>query len=110
MQIDKNKPFKNKQFLEEVIKKVRSLKFKLYGKINAKLISKDELEIDFNMGEVHMTEVDLLELSKRIKEINKKYKTNITYCLYHSDQFPGRMLLNIRGPKAPMLLSNKIKF
>jgi len=54
--------------------------------------------------------VDLKELSNIIKKINNKYKTNITYCLYHSDQFPGKMLLNIRSPNAPKLISTNIKF
>lgn len=75
-----------------------------------KLIYQDKFEIDFDLGEVHMTEVDFIELSKIVKEAKKKWKTNITYCLYLSTQFPGHMLLNVRGPKAPMSLDMDIKF
>ncbi len=42
--------------------------------------------------------------------MNGKYGTEITYCLFLSSQFPDRMLLNIRGPKAPMDLSMDIKY
>lgn len=110
MTINKDKPFTDKAFFTDVNKAILSMKFKLYGKIPAKLLSNDLVEIDYNMGSIHLTEMDAKALSKIMDQINKKYGTSITYCFYHSDQFPGKMLLNIRGPKAPMLLSANITF
>ena len=103
------KPFSNEKFFNNVLAAIK-FPFKLYGVIPFKLIYQDENEIDFNMGEVHITEMDLKKISELFSGINKKFKTEITYCIYHSNQFKGDMLLNIRGPNAPMLLSNKIKF
>ncbi len=110
VKIDPNKPFASKEFFGAVNKAVLSLKFKLYGKIPAKLLSNDLVEIDYNVGSIHLTEKDMKALSAIMDKINKKYKTEITYCFYHSEQFPGKMLLNIRGPKAPKSLSSKIEF
>jgi hypothetical protein len=110
MKLNKDKPFADKAFFKDVNKAVLSLEFKLYGKIPAKLLSNDLVEIDYNMGSVHLTEKDFKALSKIMDKANKKHGTSITYCIYHSDQFPGKMLLNIRGPKAPKLLSANITF
>ena len=109
MAFDKFRPFKDKKFLSEVYSGI-GFKFKLYGKIPFRKIFASQEEIDVDMGEIHVTEMDLKKLSELMDKINKKYKTEITYCLYHSSAKPGDMLLNIRGPKAPMLLSNEIKF
>ncbi len=106
---DKQKPFSNEKFFNAVLEAVK-FPFKLYGVIPFKLIYQDENEIDLNMGEIHITEMDLNKISGLFAKINKKFSTQITYCIYHSTQFTGDMLLNIRGPNAPMLLSNKIKF
>lgn len=106
---NKDKPFSNEKFFSAVVDAMK-FPFKLYGVIPFKLIYQDENEIDLNMGEIHVTEMDLKKISDFFAKINKKFKTDITYCIYHSTQFPGDMLFNIRGPNAPMLLSNKIKF
>jgi len=106
---DTQKPFSNEKFFNAVFEAMK-FQFKLYGIIPFKLIYQDENEIDLNMGEIHITEMDLKKISEFFAQINKKFGTQITYCIYHSTQFPGDMLLNIRGPNAPMLLSNKIKF
>ncbi len=108
--VNQETPFADEAFSKEVIDGVHAIEFKLYGKVDAKLIAHDPPEIDFNMGEMHMTEVDLKKLSSLMDIINKKYRTQITYCLYHSSNFPGKMLLNIRSPAAPMLLDANIKF
>lgn len=110
MKIDVGEPFTDETFFKEVIDGVHSIDFKLYGKVDSKLIAHDPPEIDFNLGEMHMTEVDLKKMSTLMDQINKKYGTEITYCLYHSSNLPGKMLLNIRSPAAPKLLSADIKF
>ncbi len=110
MKINADRPFASKPFLKGVLKSILSMKFKLYGRIPAKLLSNDLVEIDFNMGKIHITEKDFKILSKIMNKLNKKYKTNITYCIYHSDNYPDNMLLNIRCPKAPTMLSTKIEF
>ncbi len=106
---EKEKPFSNEKFFNEVISSLK-FPFKLYGIIPFKLIYQDENEIDLNMGEIHFTELDFKKISELFSTINKKFGTEITYCIYHSTQFKGDMLLNIRGLNAPKLLSNKIKF
>lgn len=109
MTFDKERPFSDKGFLKDVYEGLK-IKFKLYGVIPYKKLFEHPEEIDVDMGEIHITEVDLKQLSALMDRINKKYGTNITYCLYHSEDRPGDMLLNIRGPKAPSDISPKIRF
>lgn len=107
--LDPDSPFGYKPFLDWLIER---LKFptKLYGILNMKMIYQDPTETDFDMGEIHITEQDLKELSRIMQGAKKKWKANITYCLYHTTQFPGHMLINIRGPNAPKSLEMDIKF
>lgn len=110
MPLDKREPFADKKFLSYLLKEFAKTKLKLYGKIKYKLIFSDTTEIDLDLGEIHITEQDLKKLSALMDKVNKKFKTGIMYCLYHSDQFAGHMLLNIRGPAAPKLLDTNIRF
>lgn len=107
--LDTKAPFSYKPYLNWLLTKLK-FKTKLYGVLDMKMIYQNALETDFDLGEIHITELDLKVLSKIMAEAKKKWKTDITYCLYHSTQFPGHMLLNIRGPKAPMSLNMNIKF
>lgn len=102
-------PFSNEKFVNELLDAMK-FQFKLYGTLPFVVILQSEDEMDLYLGEVHVTEVDLLKLSDVMKATNKKWGTEITYCLFHSQQFPGVMLLNIRGPKASMNLENAIKY
>ena len=102
MDFDPDYPFKNKKFFGEVIGELRDFKFKLYGKREANLTEEpSETEFDINLGPMHFTEQDFLGLSKIFKKINKKWKTELTYCVFTSDKTGREILLNVRSPKAP---------
>lgn len=107
--LDVERPFSHEAFVNELLTELK-FPFKLYGALPFVIISQSPDEIDAYLGEVHITEVDLLKLSGVMKVLNEKWKTDITFCLFHSSQFPGVMLLNIRGPKAPMNMENTIKY
>ncbi|HTK05351.1 MAG TPA: Rieske 2Fe-2S domain-containing protein [Candidatus Eisenbacteria bacterium] len=106
---DPARPFGDRRFFDATLAVV-GFPFKLYGVLPFVTIAQGPDEIDLHLGEVHVTEMDLLKLSERMKALNEQWKTSITYCLYHSSQFPGAMLLNIRGPQAPSTLSSDEKF
>lgn len=106
---DQERPFANEGFVSALLREL-TFPFKLYGTLPFVVISQSADEIDAYLGEVHITEMDLLKLSGVMKALNKKWKVAITYCLFHSAQFPGAMLLNIRGPHAPMNVENTIKY
>lgn len=110
MAFDKDEPFGNKKFLSYLLEEFGKIELKLYGKIKYKTIFKEAKEIDLDLGKIHVTEMDLKKISALMDKTNKKFGTGIMYCLYHSDQFVGHMLLNIRGPNAPKLLNANIKF
>ncbi len=106
---DKEHPFANEDFLNELLKALK-FPFKLYGVLPFVVIAQNPDEMDLHLGEVHVTEADLQTLSGIVKTTNKKWKTDVTFCLFLSTQFPGVMLLNVRGPHAPMSLENTITF
>lgn len=106
---DPKSPFGYKPFLNWILGRLK-FKTKLYGILDIKVIYQDTLEIDLDIGKIHITEIDLKELSRIMEESKSNWNANITYCLYHSMQFPGHMLLNIRGPNAPSSLDTNIKF
>ena len=107
--LDKERPFDHEPFLREVEAALK-FPFKLYGVLPLVLIYQAPDEIDFHLGPIHATEKDLRHLSALLDGLNAKWGTAVTYCLYHSDQFPGDMLLNLRGPKAPPNLDQSIRF
>lgn len=107
--LDGDKPFSYKLFLDWLDQRLK-FETKLYGVLKMKLLSQSSLEIDYDIGEIHITEVDLKELSRIMDEAKQKWNANITYCLYHSTQLPGHMLINIRGPHAPTSLAMDIQF
>jgi hypothetical protein len=100
---DPLKPFASEDAYQDFLTLFTDLEYKLYGKIDFKIVSKDDLEFDLYGGESHYTEKDLLALSDGIKKLNEKWKTEITYCLFPSKKYPG-ILINVRSPKAPFAL------
>ncbi|MEK9152614.1 MAG: non-heme iron oxygenase ferredoxin subunit [Patescibacteria group bacterium] len=106
---DKEKPFDHEPFLKELIDGLK-FPFKLYGVLPFIVIAQSPDEIDAHLGQVHVTEIDLKKLSELMAGLNKKWGTDATYCLFHTSQFPGDMVLNVRGPKAPAAKEGDIKY
>lgn len=106
---NRDRPFSNEGFVTELLQGLK-FPFKLYGQLPLVVIAQSPDEVDVYLGEVHITEVDLQTLSGVMAALNAKWKTSITYCLFHSAQFPGAMLLNIRGPQAPMDMENTAQY
>ena len=96
-------PFENKELLNEILSKLENFEYKLYSRIKIKFFrgKPTKYEFDLNLGVMHFTEKDFSGLSKIFSEINKKWKTQMTYCIYPAkDQ--RAMIINVRGsPKAP---------
>lgn len=106
---DKNRPFDHAPFLDELLAALK-FPFKLYGVLPLVVIGQSPDEIDAHLGPVHVTEADLKKLSEVMDAANKKWGTAVTYCFFHTSQFLGDMLLNIRGPKAPDAKENDVKY
>lgn len=104
MNFDSQKPFGHEDAYQDFLKLFTGQEYKLYGKIDFKIVSKDDLEFDLYGGESHYTEKDLLALSEGLKKLNAKWKTEITYCLFPSKKYPNGILINVRSPKAPFAL------
>lgn len=102
---DPLKPFAEKQCFEDFLNVFKDLNFKLYGKINFEIISPDELDFDLYGGEVHYTEQDLKKITAQFADLNKKWGTEITYCLFPSSKKPG-IFINVRSPKAKFALAD----
>jgi nitrite reductase/ring-hydroxylating ferredoxin subunit len=107
--LDAAHPFSHEPFVTELLASV-AFPFKLYGTIPEVPIFQSPDEMDLHLGEIHVTEMDLKKLSGVMTDMNAKWKTEITYCLFHSTQFPGAMLLNIRVPDAPKNEDNSIRY
>jgi len=103
------RPFTHKPFLEDVLNGLK-FPFKLYGLINQVLIGHGPDEIDVHLGSVHITRQDIGQLERLFDGLNAKWQTQITYCLYHTSQFPDDFILNVRGPKAPTNTAMNIQF
>jgi len=101
---DALKPFANEDSYQDFLMLFTGLKYKLYDKIDFRVVSKDELEFDLYGGESHYTERDLLVISKGLADLNKKWKTEITFCLFPSKKYPDGIVINVRSPKAPFAL------
>ena len=99
----------NEAFLKKLIEGLQ-FPFKLYGQLPFVPISQSADELDLYLGEIHITEMDLKKLSSLMSLMNDTWKTEITYCIFHSSQFPDAMLLNMRGTKAPMDVKPDIRY
>ena len=101
-QFDPLKPFANKECYVDFLNAFKNFRFKLYGKLKFKTIGRrSKYEFDLYSEGVHYTEVDFKGLSKLVEELNKKWGTDITYCLFPSSKYPKNILINVRSPKAP---------
>lgn len=103
MTFDPMKPFASKAVLKDVVNRLRKFEYKLYGKIPLKFHRgrPTVYEFDLELGVVHFTEQDFGGLDKIFKAINRKYGTNMMFCIYPAK---GRrsIIMNVRGsPKAP---------
>jgi len=98
--IDPKKPFSNEEAYQEFLELFTNFEYKLYGKADFQVVEKDDVEFDLYGGEIHYTERDMLAISKALRHLNIKWKTEITYCLFPSKNYPG-ILINVRSPEAP---------
>jgi len=97
-------PFANAECYRDFLNAFEGHRFKLYGKLKFKVTAKSKYEFDLNAGEVHYTEADFKSLSEKIEKLNKKWGTEITYCLFPHSKYPKNILINVRSPKAPTSL------
>ncbi len=101
---DPLEPFLGKKLLKELLDKLEQFKYKLYGKIPLKFYKgkPTKYEFDLNFGMMHVTEQDCKGLSEIFSEVNKKWNTQMTYCIYPGKEGKREMIMNVRGsPKAP---------
>jgi len=108
-EFDRERPFRHEPFVSEVLAGLK-FPFKLHGVLPLVAIAQNDDELDFDLGGIHATEVDLKKMTALMDALNAKWGTAVTFCLYQSSQFPGDMLLNVRGFKAPPTTDNDIKF
>ena len=103
VKIDPTAPFATKTVLDEIVGRLKNFNFKLYGKIPIKFYKgkPTKYEFDLELGAVHFTEQDFKGLSKIFSEMNKKWKTAMTFCIYTAKE-KRAMVINVRGSsKAP---------
>lgn len=101
---DPLEPFASKKFLNETLGELGRFRYKLYGSIPLKFHRgrPTKYEFDLVLGTMHFTELDFHGLSAIFARINKKWGTQMTFCIYPSKKTPRTMVINIRGsPKAP---------
>ncbi len=101
---DPYEPFTNKKLLKEILTQAKGFDFKLYGKINPPLYRgrPTTMEFDLDLGVMHFTEVDFWGMTDIVQAFNKKWGTEITFCIYPARDRPRHMIINIRSPKAPV--------
>jgi hypothetical protein len=106
MEKDKISFFNNKDLRDEALEFFKNFEFKLFGKrgLNFYRGQVDEFEFDLNLGVIHFTELDCKGISAFIENINKKYDTEMTYCIYPAKEKNRDMILNVRLPGAPFEL------
>lgn len=103
---DALKPFATEEAYQDFSTLFTNFQYKLYGKIDFQVVSKDDVEFDLYGGESHYTERDMLAISKALRHLNMKWKSEITYCLFPSKKYPG-ILINVRSPNAPYATTDK---
>ncbi len=97
-------PFASRELLEETMSALAHFEYKLYGSIQTKLERGEptNYEFDLNLGIVHCTEQDFRGLSQIFRDLNRKWRTEMTFCIYPSREGNRSMILNVRGsPLAP---------
>lgn len=104
MTVDPMQPFANPEVLHDTMTRLGDVEFKLYGRIPRKLHRGDPTpyEFDLNLGVIHVTEQDFHALSEAFRNLNEKWGTEMTFCLYPSKDSNRELILNVRGsPMAP---------
>lgn len=104
MTFDPTEPSASSECLSEVMGELDRFEFKLYGRIPRRLHRGEptKYEFDLNLGVVHFTEDDFRRLSECFERVNQKWKTEMTFCVYPSEERNREMILNVRGsPLAP---------
>lgn len=104
MSFDPTEPFADPTCLAETMAALDRFEFKLYGHIPRRLHGGEPtiFEFDLNLGVIHFTEEDFRGLSTIFSELNRKWGTEMTYCIYPSKESAREMILNVRGsPRAP---------
>jgi len=97
-------PFASKKLLDEMLGELKNFRYKLFGKIPLKYYRgrPTVYEMDINLGLIHFTELDFQGMSAIFERINRKWGTQMTYCIYPSKKKFRDIILNVRGsPKAP---------
>ena len=97
-------PFVDRTVLDDVLGRLSSFRWKLYGPIPIRFYRGEPTpyEFDLNLGVVHVTEQDAKGLSEIFREVNERWKTRMTYCFYPSRETAREIILNVRGsPRAP---------
>jgi hypothetical protein len=103
-EFDPLEPFENVELLRTVLDQLERFEYKLYGRIPLRFHRGEptRYEFDLNLGVVHITEQDCNGLSEIFASINKRCRTQMTFCIYPSKERARDMILNVRGsPKAP---------
>ncbi len=103
-EFDPLEPFENVELLRTVLDQLERFEYKLYGRIPLRFHRGEptRYEFDLNLGVVHITEQDCNGLSEIFASINKRWRTQMTFCIYPSKEKVRDMILNVRGsPKAP---------
>ncbi len=97
-------PFADHVVLDEVVSALTAFQWKLYGTIPVRFHGGEPTpyEFDLNLGIVHVTEQDAKGLSEIFRQVNEKWKTRMTFCIYPSKDQAREIILNVRGsPRAP---------
>ena len=100
---DSLEPFADKKCLKDMTEALKNFEYKLYGKMPLKFYrgKPTKYEFDIDLGVFHFTEKDFKGLSDIFSKVNKKWGTEMTFCVYPKKESRG-MVINIRGsPKAP---------
>lgn len=92
-------PFANESLLREVVDELSRFEYKLYGSVPVRFHRGEptKYEFDLNLGVVHFTEDDFARLSGVFAQINRKWGTDMTFCVYPSKEKARDMILNVRG-------------
>ena len=104
MAFDPMEPFSSPELLRETLSRLEAVEWKLYGRIPIRMHRGEptKYEFDLNLGTIHLTEQDTTALSTLFRELNQKWGTEMTFCVYPSKEASRELVLNVRGsPMAP---------